>query len=241
MEQRTARKAWFLWILGTVLMCATLAAGLMTKRASEHPVLAQVRSIFAPGRMTSGHHQIELACEACHTTPFPTREGLQQACVRCHGDELTAAEDKHPLAKFTDPRNAELLERLDARQCVTCHVEHRPEITLAMGMTQPADVCVTCHRDVAVERPSHRGMQFDTCASSGCHHFHDDRALYEDFLLKHAAEPANKTNARLSTPNFLEVAALLPSYPSKQYPLKKLAAADADAPRSIQNQQAHED
>jgi formate-dependent nitrite reductase cytochrome c552 subunit len=30
-------------------------------------------------------------------------------------------------------------------------------------------------------------MAFDTCASAGCHNFHDNRALYEDFLLRHGA------------------------------------------------------
>ena len=29
---------------------------------------------------------------------------------------------------------------------------------------------------------------FDTCATAGCHNYHDNRALYEDFLLRHAAE-----------------------------------------------------
>jgi formate-dependent nitrite reductase cytochrome c552 subunit len=31
-------------------------------------------------------------------------------------------------------------------------------------------------------------MAFDTCASAGCHNFHDNEALYEDFLVKHANE-----------------------------------------------------
>ena len=32
-------------------------------------------------------------------------------------------------------------------------------------------------------------MGFETCASAGCHNFHDNRALYEDFLIKHANTP----------------------------------------------------
>jgi len=194
--------------------------------------------------MTSGHYQIELACEACHTSPFGGSEVLQKACVGCHGGELAEAEDKHPLSKFTDPRNAELLERLDARECVTCHREHQPQITLAMGVTQPADVCLQCHRDVATERPSHRNMKFDSCTSSGCHNFHDNRALYEDFLTKHAAEPQNKVKARLPNTDFLAVAAALPTYPLKQYPIKALTVTEADAPASQKikaNSKVHDD
>jgi hypothetical protein len=58
-----------------------------------------------------------------------------------------------------------------------------------MGVTLPGDYCFYCHSDVAQERPSHAGMSFDTCASAGCHRFHDNRALYTDFLAKHGKEP----------------------------------------------------
>jgi predicted CXXCH cytochrome family protein len=232
MEQRNARKYWIIWIATTVLASSVLAVGLVIEKAHEHPVLAQARSLFSPGRMTSGHHQIELACEACHTSPFGGRDVLQKACVRCHGEELAEADDKHPLTKFTDPRNADLLERLDARECVTCHVEHKPQMTLALGVTQPADFCMYCHQDVATERPSHRDMKFDSCTASGCHNFHDNRALYEDFLVKHSVEPDNKARALLPKTNFLEVAALLPTYPLAQFPIKALTLADADAPVS---------
>lgn len=210
----------------TLIACVVLGAALFTTRAAEHPLLAKIRQVFVPGHMTSGHHQIEIACESCHTSPFGGHEILQNACVRCHGAALAQADDKHPLTKFTDPRNAELLAHLDARQCVTCHVEHRPEITLAMGMTQPKDVCVNCHQDIATERPSHRDMKFDTCTSSGCHNFHDNRALYEDFLLKHASEPKNKARPQLALTNFREVAEQLPSYPHKQFPISDLQTAD---------------
>ena len=39
------------------------------------------------------------------------------------------------------------------------------------------------------DRPSHAGLTFDTCASSGCHNYHDNRALYADFLVKHGDRP----------------------------------------------------
>jgi hypothetical protein len=227
----SSRKTWIVWSVATAVVSAVLVAGMLTERADGQPLRAQVRSLFSPGELTSGHYQIELACESCHTSRFGGPEVLQQACVGCHGQELTVADDKHPLSKFTDPRNAELLANLDARQCVTCHGEHRPQATLAMGLTQPADVCLHCHADIAKERPSHRDFAFDSCGNAGCHNFHDNRALYEDFLVKHAAAGSNNKRQRLPEINFLEVAEALPSYPLQKYPLTELHKVDADSAR----------
>ena len=128
MKQRGGtRIAWLWWIASSALVAVALAAGLFaTETASETPWLAQLRKVFLPGATTSGHYQIELACESCHTAAFVEAGAMQAACVGCHGAELKTADDKHPLSKFTDPRNAELLAGIDATQCVTCHVEHRP-------------------------------------------------------------------------------------------------------------------
>ncbi|WP_228289112.1 cytochrome c3 family protein [Marinobacter salinisoli] len=145
---------------------------------------------FLPGQTTAGHFQIELECSTCHTESFADQQAIQQACIDCHGAELDAVRDSHPKSKFTDPRNADRLAQIDARYCVSCHSEHTPEITLAMGVTQPEDFCVHCHQEIAADRPSHEGMGFETCASAGCHNYHDNQALYEDFLLEHADEPA---------------------------------------------------
>jgi hypothetical protein len=166
-----------------------LGTGLLAKAAARHSALEPARSLLLPGRTTHGHHQIELACETCHSRAFGGREALQQACESCHAAELKAANDTHPRSKFTDPRNADRLEKLDATLCVTCHVEHRPAVTSAMGLTLPKDVCFHCHADIAKDRPSHEGMAFDTCNSAGCHKYHDNRALYEDFLLRHLNDP----------------------------------------------------
>lgn len=158
-------------------------------------LLGEDRLVFTPGAMTHGHYQIELACDTCHT-PF---QGVkQEACVECHGARLTASNDSHPMKKFTDPRNADRLEVLDARLCVTCHLEHRPQQTRAMGVTLPQDYCFECHQEVDKERASHKDLRFDSCASAGCHNYHDNTALYEDFLVKHVREPA--LSARMDTP-----------------------------------------
>jgi len=162
----------FVWIMTTVGLAAYLAI----------QISGGNRSLFLPGRTSDGHHQIELACDACHT---PFGGVRQEACLECHQAELAAAEDSHAGSKFADPRNAGDLARLDVRQCITCHIEHRPEITEAMGLTLPVDFCHHCHANVVVERPTHRDMSFDTCASAGCHNYHDNRSLYEDFLVRH--------------------------------------------------------
>ena len=172
-----------------------------------------------PGSLIDGHHQIALACDRCHT---PFGGVSQEACLDCHEAELETARDSHPEDKFADPRNAALLVRLDARRCVACHTEHRPEITGVMGVTLPGDFCHHCHADIARERPTHQGLSFETCASSGCHNYHDNRALYEDFLVRHgAAAPAT-------------LPATLPERDAwisrKGFERAALTAADADGP-----------
>ena len=151
------------------------------------------KTAFLPGTSTSGHHQIESQCQLCHVEGGG---GLKvDACTSCHAEELKLAIDSHPAKKFRDPRNADRLEALDASKCETCHREHAPTVTRPMAVTLPDDYCVRCHQEIAEERPTHEGMGFDTCAAAGCHNFHDNQALYQDFLLKHADEPAVLTNA----------------------------------------------
>ncbi len=182
------------------------------------------RSFLLIGKTTSGHHQIELACDACHTSVFGGADVLQDACVNCHGAELKAANDAHPKSKFTDPRNAERTAALDARYCVTCHQEHRAKITQTMGVTLPQDFCFKCHEDIAQDRPSHAGLAFTTCASAGCHNFHDNRALYQAFLVQHADGPAQLEGQKSRLVEFLKSrdnAIVVP---------KALLATDADAP-----------
>lgn len=155
------------------------------------------KRLFLSGEATHGHHQIELACDACHVGPFAGADAMQQACLDCHGEALELARDTHPRRKFLDPRNAPLLSKLDARNCVTCHREHKPEITLAMGVTLPGDFCFHCHNDIAEVRPSHDDFAFNSCASAGCHNYHDNRNLYEDFLIAHIDQPALLVNGGL--------------------------------------------
>jgi hypothetical protein len=220
---------WIWWGALSVSIGGYLTAGLLMKSAAGNPWLAPARSMFLPGKTSHGHYQIELACESCHKSPFGGREALQESCERCHGQELKDAVDKHPRSKFTDPRNADRLDKLDALMCVTCHVEHRPEITGPMGVTLASDLCFHCHQEIAKDRPSHEGMAFNTCNSAGCHKFHDNRALYEDFLAKHLNDPVLGPRPQLRARNFREVAGEFPGYPADRFPLKPQTAPDAPA------------
>lgn len=217
---------WITWILITIGLTAYLVVKINDKASNK--------SIFLPGETSHGHHQIELACESCHSKSFADGEAIQESCMNCHGAALSIAKDKHPKSKFTDPRNADRVEILDARYCVTCHVEHRPEITHDMGLTLPTDYCQLCHKDIADDRPSHTGMEFNTCASSGCHNYHDNQALYEDYLIKHLHKP-DLLERRGSLPelNLKDVAPVIPGYPIDTYPLKELAMNDRDVPEQI--------
>jgi hypothetical protein len=204
---------WLIWVLSTAAGAAVLLTSMIYG--------GSVRARLLIGATTSGHHQIELACDACHTKPFGGGPVLQSACLACHAEELKQAKDTHPAKKFTDPRNADRLAKLDAIQCVTCHREHKPKVTSAVGVTLPTDYCALCHSDMGKERPSHAGLAFGTCASAGCHNYHDNRALYEDFLAKHANEPELKP---------LAIAKLRVAVNAPPEPRKPLGRADADAP-----------
>ena len=177
---------------------------------------------FLPGPTTHGHYQIETDCMACHA---PYQGVTQESCLECHGAELAQANDSHPDKKFRDPRNVALLERLNARACVSCHGEHGQEHTYPIGVTQPPDFCEHCHREVAKDRPSHAKLPFDGCRD--CHNYHDNRALYEDFLAKHLDEPETREPARAILPirNFLAF------YAEKAEPtVKPLTLDQQDAP-----------
>lgn len=215
---------WVIWGISSIALAAVLGTKMFAEGYDSR--------LFLPGNTSHGHYQIEMECAVCHTGAFSDRDAMQAACMHCHADELKRADDSHPKSKFTDPRNSGLIEILDARYCVSCHIEHRPGITQSMGLTVPGDVCFHCHRDIGDDRPTHRDLGFESCTDAGCHNFHDNRALYEDFLLKHAEQPALIADARPPARNFASYLAANPGhpYPFDEYPLRPLGAALADAP-----------
>ena len=175
-----SKRIWLLW----GIFCIALTAYFLRSLFSDDG-----KSVYLIGDATYGHYQIEMACETCHSDPFGGEEVLQNACTQCHAEELEEAHDSHPKSKFTDPREAYRLEKIDARYCVSCHVEHQTEQTHAMGVTLPDDYCYHCHIETVEQRESHKDLAFDSCADAGCHNYHDNRALYESFLVKNAGMP----------------------------------------------------
>lgn len=215
------RPYWLLWLSLTLGVGAALTWVLLW---------GDDKSVLMPGPLSDGHHQFTDKCDVCHTSPFGGGEVLQQACLDCHGEERVKPQDSHPRSKFTDPRNADRLEQIDALHCVTCHVEHKPEITRRNGVTQPQDLCFHCHQDIAEDRPSHKDMAFDTCASAGCHNFHNNRAIYTDFLVKHMDDPALRERRTVPARGYAESIEETLEYPRERYPLEALGAAQLDAP-----------
>ena len=187
---------WLIWLIGTIAIAGYLSAAMMYSGA---------RSSLLIGKTTNGHHQIELSCNTCHDNEFSNIDTIQNACLKCHETELKLANDSHPIKKFRDPRNADRLEQLNAMKCVTCHTEHKPELVsdMGMGLTLPKDYCFKCHQNIAQDRPhTHQNLEFTSCATAGCHNYHDNRALYERFLEKHATEPDTKSTQLVNHLNF---------------------------------------
>lgn len=216
---------WLLWIVVTLALGVWLGYRMLS---------SDDKQIFMPGPMTGGHHQIGVACTVCHTDPLGGSGVMQEACVDCHGADRKKPFDSHPRTKFTDPRNADSLDNINALQCITCHVEHQPDMTAKNGVTQPADFCVHCHADIGDDRPSHRDMTFDSCNNAGCHNFHNNRALYTDFLIKHLHEPDLLETRTLPEREFAGLLEELGDYPSDRYPVQQLNADDSDAPDTAQ-------
>ena len=134
-----------------------------------------------------------MSCKTCH---LPDGGVTDQSCIDCHGADLKKARDTHPASKFHDPTKAPLLQKIDAQNCLSCHVEHEEDQTHPMGVTVPEDYCFHCHEDVAKDRPSHEGLAFNSCANAGCHNYHDNTALYENFLKKHHGESTVLTDPK---------------------------------------------
>ena len=226
---RRRHRLWWLWLALMAGLGAYAAWALSTHQRADEPLAMPLRVALLPGQTTHAHHQIEMACASCHGDAFGQGPVLQNACINCHGKALEEANDKHPARKFEDPRNAFRLEKIDALQCVTCHAEHKPQMTLAMGVTQPKDFCFHCHAGPEEMPPSHKDFDFEGCTD--CHNYHDNRALYEDFLLKHASDPAIKATAAVpGLDNLVEALQGLSSYPAERFPFEPLSPTQADAP-----------
>ena len=213
------------WLLFTVAL-SSLLSWVFFYSEDKTPLL--------PGITSSGHHQIEQRCELCHTDEpkpgvFTTSGVTNKACMACHKEELELANDSHPAVKFRNPENFVFLEHIQADQCITCHVEHQQHRTGPMAVTVPEDYCAHCHQVTLETRESHKDLPFTTCTNAGCHNFHDNLALFENFLVTHGNEPdmllkpwqVKETDA---------IKRILNGLDTSGKPVEPLAASDADAP-----------
>ncbi|HDN25622.1 MAG TPA: NrfA- nitrite reduction protein [Thioploca sp.] len=183
---------------------------------------------FLPGKTSSAHHQIELACDLCHT---PLDGVKQKACLDCHGDALKEASDSHAKKVFNDPRSYAMLEKINAKKCVSCHAEHLDTKNSGKTVSVPTDYCFACHDDIEEERPSHKGLSAEDCSASGCHNYHDNTALYEDFVKKHLDENSTLSSTVVPLRNIAELT-------RKKLPLiaaKNLSIKDQDASNLVPN------
>lgn len=177
---RRLRRVARAWVLSLLLLVGISGWGVYHWWSED-------RRAFLPGQTSHAHYQIEIACHVCHT-PY---EGVkQESCLTCHAWQLRLVKDTHPVDKFARPTGAAARKAPDATRCVSCHKEHAPQVTRAVAVTQPPDFCVHCHTDIKKERPSHQSFAPTTCASSGCHNYHDNTVLREDVLAPRRAEPA---------------------------------------------------
>lgn len=200
---RKHARSWTTWLVLNLVIAGYLSYALLAPASS-------IKTTFLPGKTTHGHYQIELDCNACHAPAMEDQSAagavgavMQDACNRCHADQLRIASDTHPAKKFNDPTNADMLLVLDAQNCLTCHREHVPEQTSAMGLTVPNDYCWHCHQDVADSRPSHADLSYTSCSTAGCHNYHDNRALYEKYLNDHFGQSDHLAEARVPLRNIL--------------------------------------
>lgn len=158
------------------------------------------RKVFLPGTTSDGHHLFEESCRSCHD---PFRGVGAGRCASCHPADREP--DTHAAALFDDPRWAPTLARLDARECVNCHAEHR---RADGGVTVDPGFCFPCHDDVPSKRASHSSFPPTSCGRAGCHNYHDNSALNVAFLTRHSREPD-----RLVAPTTLERVMPSPSPP----------------------------
>ena len=149
-----------------------------------------------PGRMVAGHET--LACTKCHAeAPGTLRQQVRAnvlhwaslretgatfgheavsagACRDCHARD----NDRHPSFRFREPRFQGVNRTLDARNCLTCHSEHKAE-----RVSNDGTFCVACHDGMKARKeliqPTHaalsRGGRWDTCLT--CHDFHGNHPV----------------------------------------------------------------
>lgn len=149
-----------------------------------------------PGHMVPGHEGV--ACVKCHVpAPGSMRQQVQAnvmhwvglrgsgasfghepvasaSCSGCHARE----DDRHPTFRFREPRFTAVNKTLDARNCLTCHSEHKAE-----RVSNDGTFCAACHDGMKARKeviqPTHADLsatkRWDTCLT--CHDFHGNHPV----------------------------------------------------------------
>jgi hypothetical protein len=70
---------WWLWLGLMAALGAYAAWALNAHKTADAPLATPLRVALLPGQTTHAHHQIELACAACHSDAFGQGKVLQNA------------------------------------------------------------------------------------------------------------------------------------------------------------------
>lgn len=185
------RKRQFIGIC-TGLLCTVVSYTVLSMPSNE--------DLLTLGPANTGHE--DLQCVDCHTkapgslfqqvqanfmvligsrvneVDFGHEDVDTKKCQGCHD----RPNDRHPVYRFEETRFAEATEKLDARECETCHQEHK-----GMRVTLPVDqatYCMNCHEDLKVNDDpldiSHEQLikeeKWATCLQ--CHDFHGNHFMH---------------------------------------------------------------
>lgn len=178
---------------------------------------------FLPGITSLGHHQFEIQCYRCHEG-F-SRGVSNQACLECHRAQWQQ-QDVHSPALWDLPQHQPQLALLNAKQCATCHREHRanllPNPFGLSNVTVEVHFCQTCHSNI-LTHSNHQGFQFNQCIT--CHQYHHDAAMQANYLKPHQQEADTVTTGRTPINNLLHY-----YRQTAQHDLEPLTQAQHDAP-----------
>jgi len=199
---------WAGWLVLSLIIMGYFGSALWTQ---------QSQAVFIPGALSAGHHQFADKCQVCHQA---FSRDSQAACVGCHASSLE--HDTHPASKLSTVNNA----NPDVSRCVSCHTEHKPEITQKMGVTRALDFCVNCHQKTRETRPEHQQFAADSCTQ--CHNYHDNRVLNPKFLREHHHDPKLSAEPRLIQRDFHNYYARQP-----KLPLKNFGVVEQDSPAFV--------
>ncbi|MFY0659955.1 MAG: cytochrome c3 family protein [Shimia sp.] len=190
-----------LWAV-LAIMPTALWAGLALTQSKTQTALAH-------GPLIAAHHGV--ACVACHSkTTGTVRQQLQaqvryvlglretpvdfgyasvgsDQCLACHA----RPNERHPIYRFREPRFANAVAEVDARSCLGCHSEHRPQT-----VTADPTVCQTCHDDLKVKNDPVDIPHVELVARKnwtscmGCHDFHGNHAFQAPVMMADALPEA---------------------------------------------------